>query len=357
MPSESSRASLRRTFRAVLHAVAATVAVLALQACGGDSDDQGREAQALLDRAIAKSIDSADLEADVQLEVRGLKGLDSPVRLDASGPFVNDGGGLPKLDIDVRVGAQEAGQTVQTGFLSTGDRAFLKFGGEFYEQPQEDIERANRELERSEGPKKGKSALEQLGIDPTDWVSEARIEGDDEVAGVQTRHVSAKVDVRRVLADLNKVVERSGQAVGGVTPGTPQPLSQQELDRLAGYVKDPAFDVYLGTDDDIVRRISGNLEIVVPEAERARAGGIQGGSLRFSVELAKVNGDQSVEAPSKARPIADLTKQLGGLSALGGGASGQGEGGAQSSQGYEECLNKAPPGDTEAITRCAELLR
>ena len=359
MTSKPSRASLRRLSRVILLALLAMAAMLALGACGGDDGGSERDAEALLDRAFAKSISSADLKLNAQLEVRGLQGLEGPIRLDASGPFQSGEGGLPKLDIDVRVGAQDAGQTVQTGFLSTGDRAFLKFGGEFYEQPRADIARANRQLQRS-GDSDQKSALAQLGVNPREWVTGVRIEGEDEVAGVQTEHVSAKVDVRRMLTDLNKAVERSGQAVGGVAPGTPNPLSDAQLDKLASAVKEPTFDVYVGKDDDVIRRVSANLEVSIPEADRAEAGGVEGGSLRFSLEFADVNGDQAVEAPSKARPIADLADQLGGLSALGGagsGSDGQDGGGSESSQGYEECLNKAPPGDTEALTRCAELLR
>ena len=357
MTSRPSRASFRRPARVALLALLALAAMLVASACGGDDAANDRDAEALLDRAFAKSISSADMKVDAQLEIRGLEGLDSPIRLDASGPFQSGDGGLPKLDVDVRVGAQEAGQTVQTGFLSTGDRAFLKFGGEFYEQPRADIERANRQLEQS-GDKDQESALAQLGVKPREWVSGARMEGEDEVAGVQTEHVSAKLNVRRMLTDLNKAVERSGETVGGVAPGTPKPLSDPQLRELAAAVKEPTFDVYVGKDDDVIRRVSANLEVSIPEADREQAGGIEGGSLRFSVEFADVNGDQTVKAPSKARPIADLAKQLGGLSALGGApGSGQGSGEPESSQGYEECLNQAPAGDTEALTRCAELLR
>ena len=332
--------------------------MLALGACGGGDSDNDRDAQALLDRAFAKSISSADLKVEAQLEVRGLEGLKGPIRMEASGPFKSGDGGLPELDIDVSLGAQDAGQTVQTGFVSTGDRAFLKFGGEFYEQPRADIARANRQLEQA-GDSEQESALNRLGVKPREWVAGAKMEGEDEVQGVPTEHLSAKLDVRRMLTDLNEAVEQSGQAVGGVAPGTPKPLTEDQLDELASAVKEPTFDVYVGKDDDIIRRVSANLEISIPEADRAQAGGIEGGSLRFSAEFADVNGDQAVEVPAKARPIADLASQLGGLSALGQGQGpgGPDDGGAESSQGYEDCLNKAPPGDTEALTRCAELLR
>jgi hypothetical protein len=108
--------------------------------------------------------------------------------------------------------------------------------------------------------------------------------------------------------------------------------------------------------------------------------------MRFSIEFSDVGGDQLVKAPASARPINDLTKQLGGLSALGGalgidadggdsgedtpsseerrgpgsrGApdSGAGEDGVEPFRRYSDCLDRAGPNDTQALSRCAQLLR
>ena len=102
------------------------------------------------------------------------------------------------------------------------------------------------------------------------------------------------------------------------------PLTKTQLADAAKTVKDPTFDVYVSKDDETIRRMSGTLEIAVPEDERARANGITGGSLRFTLELSNVNGDQKVEAPANARPLSELSRQLGGAAALGslGGAPG-----------------------------------
>ena len=347
-------------YRAVLLALVAVVATLALGACGGDDSGNEREAEALLDRAFAKSISSADLKMDAQLEIRGLQGLEGPIRLDASGPFQSGDGELPKLDIDVSVGAQDAGQTVQTGLLSTGDRAFLKFGGEFYEQPPADIARANRQLEQSEG-KESESALSQLGVEAA-RVGVRRAHGGRGRGGRGPDR--ARVGQARRAAHAHRP-QQGGRALGRGrgrrdARHARSRSTDEQLDKLAAAVKEPTFDVYVGKDDDVIRRVSANLEVSVPEADRAQAGGIEGGSLRFSVEFADVNGDQTVKAPAKARPIADLPSQLGGLERARRrrlGLRRPGRTRPRSSQGYEECLNNAPPGDTEALTRCAELLR
>ena len=351
------------------------VALTLLSGCGGGKSEE--DVEALLDRAFKQSIRSADVKIDAELRIDGLAGLDRPVRLEAQGPYIGGDKQLPKVDIDLKIGAQDAGQTVSTGFLSTGDRAFVKFGGEFYEQAAADVARANRELAKSAGDDRG--SLRDLGLNPRTWVVDAKGEDDEEVAGVKTEHVSAKLDVRRLFADLNKLVERSAGAVGGAPADAPNPLSASDLDELADVVENPTFDVYVGKDDDVIRRVSGNLRIKVPEKDREKVNGISGGTLRFSVELAKVNGDQTVEAPAKSRPIADLTKQLrgaGALGALGGsGANPQdpsttdpgasttpavpegGGDGVETFQEYADCLDKSRPNDDAARARCAELLR
>jgi hypothetical protein len=349
------------------------VALVLLAGCGGGKSEE--DVEALLDRAFKQSIKSADVKIEAELRIDGLAGFDRPVRLEAQGPYIGGDKQLPKADIDLTIGAQDAGQTVSTGFLSTGDRAFVKFGGAFYEQPKADVARANRELAKSAGNDRG--SLRDLGLNPRTWVVDAKGEEDEEVAGVKTEHVSAKLDVRRLFADLNKLVERSAGAVGGAPAGTPNPLSASDLDELADVVENPTFDVYVGKDDDVIRRVSGNLRIKVPEKDRQKVNGISGGTLRFSVELAKVNGDQTVDVPAKSRPIADLTKQLSGAGALGAlGGSGAGsqappadpgtsttpvpEGGGdgvETFQEYADCLDKSRPDDDAARARCAELLR
>ena len=363
----------------------ATVAscAVALTACGGEEETNG-DVEGLLDRAFRQPVKSADVTIDAQVAVDGLRGFERPVRIQASGPYIGGRRSLPELDVDLKIGAQGAGQTVQTGLLSTGERAFVKFGGEFYEQARADVERANRELRRRRSG--GSGSLRDFGLDPRSWVIGAREEGVEKVDGVDTRHVSGRLDTRSLFRDLNRLVERSAGAVGGRDAGVPDPLSAADIDRLAQIVRSPSFDVYVGRDDDIIRRVSASLEVRVPEEDRAQVGGIESGSLRFSVELADVNGGQRVQAPVKSRPIGDLTKQLGGLGALGAQA-GQGGGGAEPDPGaaergsrgapapaapgegagsgpevetlrrYSDCLDEAGPDDTKALSRCAELLR
>jgi hypothetical protein len=337
-------------------------------ACGGEDDTDSVEN--LLDRAFSGEIRSADLRLEAEIEMTGV--LEDPVRIEAEGPFRTNEGKLPSADIELRIGSDGGGQTVTSGVLTTGDRAFVKFQDVYYEQPPERVREANEAIR--EGSNGGGRPLSELGLDPRSWLAEAEKEGDAEVAGVETRHVSGTLDVESLMRNLNQFVERSGSALGDAAGQAPPPrLSEADIRELTEAVQDPSFDIYVGKADDIIRRVSGRVEFEIPKRSRAGLGGLDGGSIVFSIEFRDVNGDQEIEAPASARPLSDLTESLGagGLpGGLGGGdgseapappdmPSGGSDGGSDDPEAfrrYAECLDNARPEDTEELQRCAELL-
>src|ERR687895_319485 len=264
--------------------------------------------------------------------------LDDPIRIEAEGPFRTNRDKLPSADIELRIGADGGGQTVTSGVLTTGDRAFVKFQDVYYEQPPERVREANEAIRRNSNG--GGRPLSELGLDPRSWLAEAEDEGDAEVAGVETRHVSGTLYVEILMRNLNQFVERSGSALGGAT-GQPAPprLSEADIRELTEAVNDPTFDIYVGKSDDIIRRVSGRVEFEIPKPSRAGLGGLDGGSIVFSIEFRDVNGDQEIEAPENARPLSDLTDSLGGS-----GLGGLGGGGGQS--GTPAPPEDMPPGGT-----------
>jgi hypothetical protein len=341
-----------------------------LAGCGGGDDTGGVED--LLDRAFSEDIRSADLRLEAEIELRGM--LDEPIRIEAEGPFESNEGKLPSADIELRIGSDGGGQTVTSGVLTTGDRAFVRFQDVYYEQPPERVREANEAIARNSEGGDGR-ALSELGLDPRSWLGEAEQEDDAEVAGVETSHVSGTLDVESLMRNLNRFVERSGSALGGAT-GQPAPprLSESDIRELSEAVDDPSFDIYVGKQDDVIRRVSGRVEFEIPKRSRAGLGGLDGGSIAFSVEFRDVNGDKEIEAPANARPLSELTESLGGgglTPGLGGGAEEPEtpappedtppSGGGQSSDAeafrrYAECLDQARPEDTEQLQKCADLL-
>jgi hypothetical protein len=354
---------------------------VAVAGCGGGSE---KDAKALLKRAFSESIPSANVTIDISAKIDGVPQLSQPIRLKLGGPFKSNGPKtIPSLNWDVSVSG--GGQTFSAGLISTGDRAFVNFQGTNYEVGQDTMAQL-KQAAASSGTS-GSRSLRQFGVDPLAWVKDASEEGDSNVAGVATKHVSAGIDVAKLFADLNKVVSKAGGAVGSARP---QQLTPQVIDSIKKVVHDPKFDVYVGKDDDKIRRASVSLQFTVPQQVQASARGVKGGNVTLSVEFAGVGEPQTIAAPANARPISELSKQLQGLGgALGaaggiggsGGSSGSGGTGGSGTPGgvpggepgtpggggksptsaqfqrYAQCLNKAKPSDTAALNRCSRLLK
>ncbi|HEU0018729.1 MAG TPA: hypothetical protein VFQ14_00420 [Thermoleophilaceae bacterium] len=361
------RTALRQPWTAVLLAVLLLASGLALAACaggggGGDADD---DAAALLDMAFDEAVPSADVDVDLQLDIEGRPGFEDPLRIRASGPYVRSEKSLPQLDLDVAIEAQGAGQAIESGVLSTGDRLFLKFGGAFYEQSRAEVARTNRRLARENGDS---GTFSDLGLDARKWIVDARIDGEEEIGGVATEHVKGTLDVEAALTDLNSLLKGSSNALAEAGQQA-KPFGKEEIERLAKSVDDPTFDVYVGKDDDVVRRISLRLDVEVPEQDREKVGGVTGASIRLSAQLDDVGGDQQVDVPRSAQPLSDLTRQLGNLDELTGGAfggvttppdaagqTGDGGSGLDDFERYSECLDAADPDDADTIATCRALL-
>jgi hypothetical protein len=336
------------------------IAACGLGACGGDDDKES--VQDLLDRAFSGEIRSADLKLEAEIQLKGL--VKDPIRIEAEGPFRTNEDKLPSADIELRIGSGGGGQTITSGVLTTGDRAFVKFQDVYYEQPPDQVRATNRAIRRNSTG--SGQALGDLGLDPRSWLGGAKDEGEADVAGVKTRHVSGTLDVDSLMRNLNEFVGKSASALGATGEDAPPRLTGEDIAELSEAVKDPSFDVYVGKEDDLIRRVSGRIEFEIPEGSREGLGGLQGGSIVFSVELRDVNGDQEIEAPAGARPLSKLTESLGG-GALGGlgegagtpeaGTDGETDESTDEFRNYAECLDKARPEDTEELQRCADLLQ
>ena len=347
---------------ALILSVLALVALIA--GCGGGGDEE--DAQATVDKAFSTSIESANIALAFDVQVDGVAQLQEPVQVKLSGPFQSNGNEkLPSFDWDASFSG--GGQSITGGLTSTGDQVFVNFQNEDYEVPKAQVDQINQQLAAQSGQEQ---SLSELGIDPKSWLTDAETVGDEEVNGAETTHVTAGVDVPKMLEDLNSVAEQAGGAMGA-----PQQLTPEQIDQINDVVQDPKIDVYVSKDDDTLRRLNLEISFEIPEEQQSQLQGATGGTVKFSLDLSDVGQDQTIEPPADAKPLNELQNALGGLggggttvpdpSAGGGSGSGGGGGGggggasgpdAQALQEYSKCLQEADPADPAAIQECQKLL-
>lgn len=377
---------LRRSRLALLVAVLAALASIGgLSACGEDDEET---VQTTLDEAFSNPIGSADVAMNLNVELAGSQEFTEPVRVQLTGPYRTPAEDqLPALDWDLSIAGAGATQIPPIGLISTGDNFFVEVQGTAYEAGEDVVSQAV-----AQQPEQDEQGLAAFGIDPREWIVDGQDEGEEEVAGVTTTHVSGAIDVPALLTDLNEVAQNTESPVAGqMTPA----LTEEQIAQVEEVIGDPTFDVFVG-EDGVLRRMTVNVAFTVPEAEQAAAGGLTGGTLDFSIEFANVGGDQEITAPADARPLEELVQQLsgafggalpggsgsqlpglgapgagsgqappsGGGQVPGGGAAPGGGGGQQAPtspeaeqfQKYGECLQKADPSDPAALEKCNELL-
>jgi hypothetical protein len=361
--------------RFVAVALAVLLAALGVAACGGGG---GEDVDKVLKDTFSgkHKVASGKVELSLSVKTEGGRTGGGPIELKLTGPLQNQGtNDLPKFDFDLALTA--SGQSFKAGAVSTGDAGFLKFQGQAYEVPDKIFKQFKDGYARSRRQREGTSqnqSFASLGVNPQRWLKDPKNEGEEDVGGTKTIHVSAGVDVPKLLDDVNQILSKAKGQLGGQAGQLPQQLTPQQRKAVQDAVEDVSFDVYTGKDDKTLRRMSIKLKFKIPQAQRAQAQGLTGGELSFDLVLNDLNKPQTISPPANPRPFDELAAAaqgvLGGLGGLGGGASG-GAGGAsgggtattppaagggdEKAQRYLQCLQEAG-GDVAKAQKCADLL-
>lgn len=272
-----------------------------------------------------KKVDSGRLSVNVSVRAQGSPQLSQPVQVSLSGPFQSQGKRkLPKFDLSLSFSA--GGQRLNAGATSTGTAGFVKLMGTAYQVPAQVVNQlqqayaqaqANAEAER----KRRDQSLSALGVDPSRWLRNPRNVGSEEVAGADTEHVAATVDVPRLLQDVNRLLERARAQNLPQAGQLPPAITPEQQQQAARAVRRATFDFWTGKDDRILRKLAITLDLQVPEEERAQAQGVTSGQLSFTLQMAELNEDQRIVAPPNPRPFNELGPALGGLGLGGAGGA------------------------------------
>jgi hypothetical protein len=360
-------ASRSRPLLLVLLAVALAAFV---SACGGGGSGNDKDATQLLNTAFHQPIKSADVNFNLQLQVNGVPSLSAPISFKFSGPYVNNGPGkLPSMDLTANIVG--GGQSVPFGLTSTGDDFFVTVRGQAYEVGKQTVAKLNQQLaaQKTNGPK---TSLSALGIHPSTWLKDAKNAGNATIGGTAVTHISAGLDVSKVLDDLNQLVQRAPSGSLGGASKPPQ-LTDKQKSEIQQVVGNPQIDVYVAKSDNTIRRLASSINLTVPKDQQSKLGGATGGTLQLSIELANVGKGQQIKPPANAKPISDLAGQLNALSGTlgatgGGSSSSSGSSGSSSGssggtptakqfQDYAKCIQKAGSNNAAALQKCADILK
>lgn len=343
----------------------AALIALSLAACGGSDSGGGgsndEDPQTVLDRTFNNdtAVKSGKFDVTINLNAEGDQGGD--VETSLGGPFQSNEGDIPSFDIEGSVKANTPLQDVDFtgGLISTGQAAFVSYKDKAYQVPQEAFDTfAQRFLQlqqQSQQQTNGDSGnfLKSLGIDPSSWLTNLENDGTEDVEGTETIHISGDADVPKLVEDLKTLSEKAGP--------TAQQIDPTQLSQLSDTVKEAHFDIFSGTDDNLLHRIDANLNVEPPAGTPGASGPV---SVDFSLTLSEINEPQTVAAPEGAEPLDSLLQMFGvDPSAIQGALGGSGlpqAGGSPtapsggSTDAYLQCLQNAT--SAAATQACAALL-
>jgi hypothetical protein len=366
----STHPVLEHRARALVALLALAIAAFALAACGGSGGGGSGggggagDAQTLLTQTFTGShkIDSGKANLQVTVDAQGDPTLHGPIKLAVSGPFQTVGKGqLPKFDLALDVNAQ--GQGIKAGLTSTSDQLFVNFGGSSYVAPASLVARLKQSYQQSQQKSSSTQTLSGLGIHPLDWLKDPTVAGTETVGGVTTEHITAHVDVAKLLDDLDTLLGKVKGQIPSAAAGSqvPSHLSASTRTQIEQAVKQADVDVWTGKDDHTVRKVSLALSV----QPKSSGSGPKSATVSLSFEIDDLNQPQTIAAPTATKPLSDLLGQVQGLlgGALGGGALGGSLGsGAAPSAGtskkvdqYAKCLQQAN-GDATKMQACQSLL-
>jgi hypothetical protein len=251
------------------------------------------------------------------------------------------------------------GQSLPVGLEAVNGQAWLQFMGQWYQTPAS-TDKAGDTTTTGQASKAAsvQQALTAAGVDPTTWLTDLKLVGEETIKGSATSHLSATVNVSQIASDLPKLAA-SGALKGLIPSGTESTdttvagsstsetvPTQQELQQLQStlpaVIQGLMLDVWVTKDTLQVRQVEVKATILPPAqsaqsesttsestattesaAQAATQAALQGFvqgiksiSLDATVSLAPATTPLKVTPPTGAKPWSDLQTTLQGLMSM-----------------------------------------
>jgi hypothetical protein len=355
------------------------LASLGIAACGSASSGSANP-NTLLAQTFTGThkVTTGDLNLTLTIDPSGSSVLSGPITLSFGGPFQTRGAGkLPESNFTVS--AQALGQNVALGIISTGTAGYVTFQGSSYQMPQatfQKLESSFAQLAATPGASSGSGTLGKLGIQPEHWLTNPTVVGNESIGGAQTTHIHAGVNVNALLTDLNTVLEKASSLGVSGASGLKSGIPAADRTKIASEVKNPSVDIWTGTSDKTIRRLTITLTLPVAGKTSSELGGLTSANIGLNMQYSNLNQPQMIKAPTTLRPFSEFQSKLNAFmqtieeaagGALGGSGSSSSSGsGAGSGSGastrsssnvmkYSQCIQSAG-GDVGKMQKCAALL-
>ncbi|MGI8624056.1 MAG: hypothetical protein ACR2NB_11370 [Solirubrobacteraceae bacterium] len=352
---------MQRTLR-FLAPLALLVAAIALVGCGGSSTggkkvSSGADVNTILDQTFSnKKVDSGKIALTAKVNASGGGStLNGPVNVTLSGPFQSQGKKkVPKFAFAFAFSG--AGQDIKAGVTSTGDKGFVNFKGTDYVLTDQIFAQFKQGFEQGAARSGQQGNANRLGINPKNWLTNPKKDGDSSVAGTDTVKITSGIDIAKLLDDVSTALSKASSLGIPNTGRLPTMLTDAQKAMVEKAVKSANVTIETGKADSILRRLGFTVSIEDPAGSGGKA------DVAFDLTLSGVNEDQQINGPANAKPFQELLGQLGGLGGLGalGGAGGTSSSSSsaanpQATKAYVACVQKAGS-DAAKAQKCASLL-
>jgi len=305
---------------------------LLLGACG--SSGSSENATTLLNQTFSgkHAVNSGNLSFSVTVNPSGSSTIRGPISLSFGGPFQSLGKGkLPASNFSISVGA--LGRTGSLSILSTGTNGYVTLQGTSYQLPAATFQKLESSFGQvtASGGGSGSGALAKLGISPLRWLTNPSVVGKENVGGVDTTHIRARIDVNAFLKDFSTVLQKASSLGVSGASSLQGGISDSTRARIAGSIRNPSFDVWTGNSDKTLRRLALNLTVPVSGQISGLLGGLRAAQIGMNMKYASLNQPQAISAPTSLQPFSEFTTKLrsflasvqsAGSAVAGGGASG-----------------------------------
>lgn len=292
--------------------LATLAASLVSISCGGGADGDNKASDRAGTHAAAvkllRAATAADNEAAhsgridgrVELTLKGAPGLSEPVSVGVSGPYrYRPGAALP--DFELQLGVRDNG----VGLTSLRGRSWVSLGSTGYRLPAQ----VRRRLVRTSARGKGNGlmrTLEQFGVAPWRWETEQLIDGITRIGGVEVTHITTGFTAGRILKDANTLLALLSSLGLTRATGLPDTIPREARRVIVRSVTHKEGHQWIGVKDSAIHRSGFTMKFSVPAAERAKTGGISGGTVVGELNVTEVGAPQAISAPASTGSFTDF---------------------------------------------------